>query len=140
LNLPEANTPMISAMRLIAEAAAAVDDGDEERAARLIHNETIARIGRPDDWYWPDRGATALVHLPVPETRPTWEAKSLPEPHRIGLSMALVLEAARTGDLAPAAAMPWPSSGVVRSQLPRRWVVELIAVGAAAGNPAPHGL
>jgi DNA-binding SARP family transcriptional activator len=131
---------MVNAMRLLVEAAHAVERRDEARAAELLHDETIEMIGRPDGWYWRDRGATALVHVLVPETRPMWESQPLPEPHRRGLEMALALEAARAGDLGPVAALRWPDAGVVRTQVPTRWVVELIAAGAAAGNPAPAAL
>jgi DNA-binding SARP family transcriptional activator len=137
---PEANSPMVNAMRLLVEAAHAVERGDEADAADLLRAETIEMIGRPDGWYWRDRGATALVHVLVPETRPVWESQALPEPHRRGLEMALALEAARAGDLGPVGALRWPDPGVVRTQLPARWVVELLAAGAAAGNPAPPAL
>lgn len=132
--------PMNVAMRLIAQAAVAVGQGDEAGAAALLHDDAIAMVGRPDGWYWRDRGAAALVHLLVPETRAAWAGETLGPPHRTALALAEVLEAGRTGDLGPAAALAWPTPGVVRASLPLSWVVELVAAGHAAGNSAPDEL
>jgi DNA-binding SARP family transcriptional activator len=136
----ELQSPMVVTVRVLANAAIAIDDGDEAGAAEYLRTHAAPLIGRPDAWYVWDRGATTLVHVLVPETRPAWDTEQLPEPHRTGLKLARVLESARDGDLAPAASMQWPAPGIVRSQLPMRWVVELIATGLAAGNPAPDDL
>ena len=97
-------------------------------------------IGTPDGWYWRDRGATALVHVLAPQTRPAWEVEPLGAPHRIGLGLARALEGAREGNLTAVAALRWPEPGVVRANLPLSWVAELVAAGAAAKNPAPDAL
>ena len=136
----EAQSPMVLTVRLLAMTAIAVERGDEAAAARFLRAHAVPMIGRPDGWYLWDRGGGAFIHVLVPEARPAWEAEPLTGPHRTGLELARVLEAARDGDLGPASAMRWPSPGVVRSQLPMRWVVELMATGLAAGNAPPDAL
>ena len=133
-------SPMVLTMRLVAEAAVALATGDERGAAALVQADAAAMIGTPDGWYWRDRGATALVHVLAPQTRPAWEVEPLGAPHRIGLGLARALEGAREGNLTAVAALRWPEPGVVRANLPLSWVAELVAAGAAAKNPAPDAL
>ena len=102
---------MVLTMRLVAEAAVAVAVGDEHGAAALVQADAAAMIGTPDGWYWRDRGATALVHVLVPQTRPAWEVEPLGAPHRIGLGLARALEGAREGDLTAVAALRLARAG-----------------------------
>jgi DNA-binding SARP family transcriptional activator len=138
--LPDTASPLAHTLRLITEAAVAVDAGNEADAAAVLHDDVIATLGRPDGWYWRDRAAIALVHVLVPETRSAWEAEPLGPAHRPAIVLAEALEAARAGDLSRVKSMKWPAAGVVRAHLPVRWVVELSVAGLAAENPPPTDL
>lgn len=139
-SLPGTPGALAVILRCIAEAAAAVNDGDEAQAQRLLAAEPLTRPGRAESWYWVDRTAAALGHVLTPEHREAWEQEAAAPAHRLGVVLARALEAARDGDLAPVAALTWPSTGLPRAHLPARWLVELVAAAHAAGNPPPAPL
>lgn len=139
-SLPATPGALAAILRLVAEAAAAVNDGDEERARQALADEPLARPGRAESWYWPDRAAVALVHVLLPDHRQGWELEAAAPAHRLGVVLAQALEAARSGDLSPAASLTWPSAGLARAHLPARWLGELVAAAHAAGNPPPGTL
>jgi LuxR family maltose regulon positive regulatory protein len=127
-------------LRLIAVASIAVGRDDEAAAAALLAADPLTVPGRPDNWYWRDRAALALLHVLLPERRDEWDAEPIGPAHALGLHLARALEAARAGDLSLVATMPWPAAGLARAHLPLRWLAELVAAGHAAANPAPEAL
>jgi LuxR family transcriptional regulator, maltose regulon positive regulatory protein len=139
-DLTTMETPLARILACMAETAAAVAEGDEQSAAARVSDEVTAALGGPEAWYWRDRATIALTHVLVPASREAWAREPLGAAHRPGLDLAVALEAARAGDLAPVLALDWPSPGVVRAHLPVRWVAELIAAAAAAKAPAPSEL
>jgi DNA-binding SARP family transcriptional activator len=138
-SLPDVPSVLADVLRAIAEAAVAVEAGDEDRAAGIltIALEGPAAIGQPESWYWYDRAAVALVHVLAPETRAVWSSLPLAPSLAVGRELAEALEAAREGDRSKVAALVWPPDGVLRAHLPRRWVGELLEAGRLAGRPPP---
>ena len=127
-------------LNAMAVAGVSIAHGDEEAAAAAVRDAAPDSLRGPQRWVWRDRLAIALTHVLVPETREVWAKDDLGPPHRFGIPLATCLEAARGGDLGPAAALDWPPPGVVRANLPAAWVAELAAAGVAAGNPPPDDL
>jgi DNA-binding SARP family transcriptional activator len=137
--LSDVPSVLADVLRGIAVAAIAVEEGDERRAADLLGPVALdgpGAIGRPESWYWYDRAAVALVHVLVPDTRPAWTTMELAGPMAVGRRLAEALEAARAGDLERVRRLEWPSDGLLRAHLPRRWVAELREAGERAGRPA----
>lgn len=133
-------SPLADLLACLAEAAIAVAEGDEPRAAARLSGEVCAALGGPDAWYWRDRAAIALSHVLVPESRDQWTEEPLGTAHLPGLRLATALESVRSGESHAMRTFEWPAAGVVRAHLPQRWVAELIAGAAAAGSPAPSDL
>jgi DNA-binding SARP family transcriptional activator len=125
---------------LIGHAAVAIGDGDEAAAATMIRESRDSPPGRPESWYWRDRGALALPFVLVPESREGWRAEPLGPAHLPGLALAEAFAALRDGDKNGVRDLAWPEAGIVRAHLPRSWAVELAAAAHAAGNPPPTDL
>jgi DNA-binding SARP family transcriptional activator len=127
-------------LRRIAEAATAIDGGDDEAARQLLADEPLAEPGRAESWYWVDRAAVALLHVLLPDQRAGWEREAAAPAHQVGIDLARALEAARAGDTAGVAALVWPDAGRARAHLPARWLAELADAADAAGNPPPDAV
>jgi LuxR family transcriptional regulator, maltose regulon positive regulatory protein len=133
-------SPLSRILASMAAAAIALAEGDEAEAADLVRPTVLAALGTSESWYWRDRATIALTHVLVPESREPWAREQLGAAHRPGLELAVVLEAARAGNLDPVRSLAWPAPGVVRAHLPVRWVAELISAASASGAPAPTDL
>jgi ATP/maltotriose-dependent transcriptional regulator MalT/DNA-binding SARP family transcriptional activator len=131
---------LVHIMRLIALASIAVAQGDEPAAASHLADDPHTRPGRADNWYWRDRTAVALPYVLLPETRHEWDAQTQSAIHRVGIELGRALVAARANDLSVVRALQWPEPGLARVHLPLAWLAELVAAGAAAGNPPPPAL
>ena len=127
--------PMMEVMTAMARAAVLVAQGRETAAADALRAAAVATVGEPEGWYWQDRGATALVHVLVPETRAAWGQLELPDCHAAALALATSLEAARAGDVRHLTTMTWPDAPTLIAALPLTWIAELATAAAAAGNP-----
>jgi LuxR family transcriptional regulator, maltose regulon positive regulatory protein len=132
--------PLPRILRALTAATLAAGDGDEPAAAALLAEHVCADLDSAHAWYWRDRTALALTHVLVPESRPLWARQPLGAAHQPGLALAEALGAARRGDLETLAIFEWPPTGIIRSHLPWRWIVELAAAGTAADNPPPTDL
>ena len=107
---------------------------------RCCREGGIGELAVAERVFWRDRGALALAHVLMPETRPRWTEEPLGPALAPGLELAEALEAVRAGDLSTVRSLRWPDAGVVRAHLPLAWVVELACAGTAAGNPPPDDL
>lgn len=136
----EALGPMPEVMWAIARASSLVAAGEESAAAGVVRHVALRTVGTPDGWYWRDRGATALVHLLVPETRAALAREPVAPCHAVAVQLAELLEAARRGEHDALAQLVWPDAGVVRSCLALPWIIELAAAANAVGNPPPWEL
>ena len=132
--------PLGRVLRAIAEAAVAVDRGDDAAAADVLAACDLARPGLAESWYWCDRTAVALVHQLRADDRDGWAVDAAHPVHHLGVRLSEVLAAVRAGDLRPVAELEWPPAGLVRAHLPARWVRELVDAAETAGNPAPFEL
>jgi DNA-binding SARP family transcriptional activator len=124
----------------IGTASLAVDRGDDTAARELLAAEPLSRPGTPNSWYWIDRAAVALVHVLLPEDREAWMSEVRAPVHRVGVDLALALEAARAHDLSAVRRLAWPAPGSARANLPLAWLAELAVAGFEAGNPPPPDL
>lgn len=130
--------PVVRIHHAIAAAAIAIDAGDED-AARQVLVESGELVGphAAERWYWWDRAAVAVPHQLIPTDRSGWES-SVPSPlHRIGLELSGLLTSARSGELEVFVGLDWPPPGVIRANLPARWIQELVDAADAVGHPAP---
>ncbi|MEO5901593.1 MAG: BTAD domain-containing putative transcriptional regulator, partial [Ilumatobacteraceae bacterium] len=125
-------------LRTIARAAVAIERGDESAATSIIAAEASTTLRGPDRWYWRDRAALALECVLLDAPPATDDPAGAAHVH--GVHLAASLRAARRGDHSLISSLQWPQAGVVRAQLPHRWMVELCAAGVAAGNPPPQEL
>lgn len=139
-DLPSIPGALATVLWTLANAALAVDVGDEHAAAALLAAEPLARPGTPHSWYWVDRAALALLHVSCPDDRAAWSLEAVAPVHRIGLELAEALQAARDGELATVAQLVWPTTGRVRAHLPVAWISELATAGFESDNPPPSDL
>jgi DNA-binding SARP family transcriptional activator len=119
---------------LMADAAIAVLDGDEEEATARLRDV-------------PDRGAffpplegSTLMYVLRPELRERYDAMDLRGVHAQRRAYAAAFAAARDGDLAPLGRYEWPRPLVVRWFGPAPWLVEAAVCSSAAGNQPPRDL
>ncbi|HUF99491.1 MAG TPA: BTAD domain-containing putative transcriptional regulator, partial [Ilumatobacter sp.] len=135
--------PLASVLAAIARAAIAIEEGDEGLASQALREVAAsgpAALGTPGGWYWRDRATMVMLRVLVPDVISAWEAEPLNGSHAVARRLAAAFAAVRANDHKLLTEFEWPSSGVVRAHLPRRWVGELVAAVGAAGNAPPEDL
>jgi LuxR family transcriptional regulator, maltose regulon positive regulatory protein len=126
--------PLIDTNVSLAEAALAVETGDEATARVVL----AASLGRHRLGEGLSAGShlrnLPLIYVLVPETRAHWERADLGPAFVTARSLARAVAGVRDSRRLPADTPALPATGLVQAHLPLRWIAELAVAAVDAGR------
>ncbi|HEY8525057.1 MAG TPA: BTAD domain-containing putative transcriptional regulator [Acidimicrobiales bacterium] len=126
--------PLVDTNLAIAEAAVALAEGDEERAAAALAADVADHPVRRGVTAAPQQRQLALYYVLVPATRPAWDAAELGPAWAFARDLARAVVAVREGGALPEAIPALADPNLVQAHLPPAWVAALGLAATAAGR------
>jgi LuxR family transcriptional regulator, maltose regulon positive regulatory protein len=129
--------PLVDVNLTVAQAAVAIESGDEPGAARVLESylarSPLLGAGHAAA---PQQRALALWYVLVPTSREVWEAASLGPCFVTARDLAQAVVGIRAGEPLRLRPADLPAPGVVRAHLPLPWSTELALALIAGGHQA----
>ncbi|MEO6126169.1 MAG: BTAD domain-containing putative transcriptional regulator [Ilumatobacteraceae bacterium] len=132
--------PLATVLETIALVAIAIEESDDETAAavlRPVAAHGASALGTPGGWYWRDRAMMVVIQVLLPELATASADDPGAGTHAVVGDLTNAIIALRAGDRSVVGSMSWPTAGVVRAHVPRRWAAELVAAGMSSSNHPP---